>query len=67
MTAVRSSQRVHIGTSGWHYKHWRGTFFPADLPAKKWLAWYAERFDTVEIKRCFVLAIKFSATVGCHS
>jgi uncharacterized protein YecE (DUF72 family) len=45
--------RVHIGTSGWHYKHWKGTFYPAKLPASKMLSWYAERFDTVEINNSF--------------
>jgi uncharacterized protein YecE (DUF72 family) len=40
---------VHIGTSGWHYKHWIGPFYPADMRPPKMLHWYAERFDTVEI------------------
>src|SRR5262245_42466455 len=44
---------VRIGCSGWHYKHWVGPFYPADLPASKMLAWYAERFDTVEINNSF--------------
>ena len=45
--------RVHIGTSGWHYKHWKGPFYPAELPASKMLRWYVERFDTVEINNSF--------------
>jgi uncharacterized protein YecE (DUF72 family) len=44
---------LRIGTSGWIYKHWRGTFYPKDLPQKEWLAFYAERFDTVEINFSF--------------
>lgn len=44
---------VHIGTSGWHYKHWRGAFYPERLPASKWLAWYCEHFDTVELNNTF--------------
>jgi uncharacterized protein YecE (DUF72 family) len=44
---------VRIGTSGWHYAHWRGNFYPADLPAARWLAFYAERFQTVEINNTF--------------
>ena len=48
-----SDGRVHIGTSGWHYKHWRGPFYPQDLPPPKMLAWYADRFDTVEINNSF--------------
>jgi uncharacterized protein YecE (DUF72 family) len=48
-----SSGSVHIGTSGWHYKHWKGAFYPADLAPSKWLRWYAEHFDTVEINNSF--------------
>lgn len=45
--------RVHIGTSGWHYKHWKGPFYPADLAPAKMLGWYIDRFDTVEINNSF--------------
>ena len=45
--------RVRIGTSGWVYPHWRGTFYPKDLPTKEWLAYYAQRFDTVELNNSF--------------
>ncbi|HSE57247.1 MAG TPA: DUF72 domain-containing protein [Nitrospiraceae bacterium] len=44
---------VRIGTSGWHYKHWRGPFYPENLSATRMLAWYVERFDTVEINNSF--------------
>jgi uncharacterized protein YecE (DUF72 family) len=44
---------VLIGTSGWHYQHWRGGFYPASLPANRWLEFYAERFATVEINNAF--------------
>jgi uncharacterized protein YecE (DUF72 family) len=40
---------VHVGTSGWTYTSWKGTFYPADLRAKDRLDFYAERFDTVEL------------------
>ncbi len=50
---TRTDKQVHIGTSGWHYKHWRSSFFPDKLPTAKWLRWYAERFDTVEINNSF--------------
>jgi len=40
--------RLITGTSGWQYKHWRGSFYPADVPQKRWLEYYAERFATVE-------------------
>src|SRR5438309_3750731 len=42
-----------IGCSGWQYKHWRGDFYPADLPASGWLEYYGSRFDTVEINNSF--------------
>ncbi|MCU1339889.1 MAG: hypothetical protein JWO19_5470 [Bryobacterales bacterium] len=44
---------IRIGTSGWHYKHWIGTFYPARWPASKMLAWYQARFDTVELNNTF--------------
>ena len=44
---------VHIGTSGWHYKHWKGPFYPEKLPASKMLEWYARHFDTVELNNTF--------------
>jgi uncharacterized protein YecE (DUF72 family) len=45
--------RVHVGTSGYNYPEWRGTFYPADLPAKKMFGYYAGRFHTVEINYTF--------------
>jgi uncharacterized protein YecE (DUF72 family) len=39
----------NIGTSGWSYQHWRGVFYPSDLPANKWLAYYVQHFQTVEL------------------
>jgi uncharacterized protein YecE (DUF72 family) len=44
---------LHIGTSGWHYKHWLGRFYPDKLPAKEMFAFYARHFDTVEINNSF--------------
>jgi uncharacterized protein YecE (DUF72 family) len=44
---------VRIGCSGWQYRHWRGDFYPAELPAPRWLEYYAARFDTVEINNTF--------------
>jgi uncharacterized protein YecE (DUF72 family) len=44
---------VFIGTSGWHYKHWKGAFYPEKLPASKMLDYYAERFRTVELNNTF--------------
>lgn len=46
--------RVRIGTSGWVYPHWRGRFYPKALPTSQWLAFYAQRFDTVELNNSFI-------------
>ncbi len=45
--------RFWIGTSGWHYAHWRGAFYPHQLPARDWLPYYAQRFPTVELNASF--------------
>ena len=45
--------RYLIGTSGYNYPEWRGSFYPEKLPAPKMLAYYAERFNTVEVNYTF--------------
>src|SRR6187401_441871 len=45
--------RLCIGCSGWNYKSWRTTFYPADLKPSQWLSYYATHFDTVEINNSF--------------
>src|ERR1051326_6124472 len=40
---------LYVGTSGFSYKEWKGTFYPEDLPDKQMLRYYAERFRSVEI------------------
>ena len=42
-----------IGTSGYNYPEWRGSFYPPTFPTSKMLAYYAERFSTVEINYTF--------------
>lgn len=44
---------IRVGTSGWSYPHWRGVFYPPELPPGRWLAWYQERLDTVELNNSF--------------
>ena len=44
---------VWIGTSGFQYAEWKGTFYPADLAASKMLAYYSKRFRTTEINYTF--------------
>jgi uncharacterized protein YecE (DUF72 family) len=44
---------IHIGTSGWHYGHWKGPFYPEDMSTEDFLGYYADRFQTVEINNTF--------------
>ncbi len=44
---------LYVGTSGFSYKEWKGTFYPEDLPAKQMLRYYGEHFRTVEINQTF--------------
>lgn len=44
---------IRVGTSGWYYDHWIGRFYPEKLPRNKWLGYYAEHFDTVELNNTF--------------
>ena len=44
---------IWIGTSGYNYPEWKGTFYPPTLSAAKMLPYYAERFSTVEINYTF--------------
>src|SRR6056297_3317073 len=44
---------LRVGTSGWQYDHWKGVFYPEDLPKGEWFKYFAERFDTVEINNTF--------------
>jgi uncharacterized protein YecE (DUF72 family) len=48
-----TSQQLWIGTSGWHYKHWRGCFYPEAFNSSQYLSWYIRHFNTVEINNCF--------------
>ena len=47
------TEKIHIGTSGWNYDHWQGPFYPDDLPQEKWLEYYAQELDTVEVNNSF--------------
>ncbi|KPK39421.1 MAG: hypothetical protein AMJ69_05615 [Gammaproteobacteria bacterium SG8_47] len=45
--------QLYIGTSGWHYPHWQGTFYPERMKRNEWLAYYATQFDCIEINNSF--------------
>ena len=49
----RMTATLRVGTSGFHYRHWRGDFYPEDLSSDGWLRHYAACFDTVEINNSF--------------
>jgi uncharacterized protein YecE (DUF72 family) len=44
---------ILVGTSGYNYPEWKGSFYPPDLPAAEMLPYYASRFPTVEINYTF--------------
>jgi uncharacterized protein YecE (DUF72 family) len=47
------SGALRVGTSGYQYRHWRGSFYPKALASKHWFEHYAAHFDTVEINNTF--------------
>jgi uncharacterized protein YecE (DUF72 family) len=44
---------LRVGTSGYQYRHWRGSFYPRRMVQREWFRYYATRFDTVEINSTF--------------
>ena len=44
---------IWVGTSGYNYPEWKGSFYPSDLPTTKMLPYYAARFPSVEINYTF--------------
>jgi len=51
--AYGGSVTVRIGLSGWQYDSWRGDFYPAGLPKRRWLGYVGEHFPTVEVNGSF--------------
>lgn len=45
--------RLLVGTSGYSYQHWKGVFYPPDVHEPRWLEYYAEHFDAVELNVTF--------------
>lgn len=50
---TRKTLVAQVGCSGWFYWHWRGAFYPTELPTKNWFTHYAEHFKTVELNAPF--------------
>ena len=46
-------EAIHVGCSGWQYRHWRESFYPPGLPQRLWLEYYASQFETVEVNNTF--------------
>ncbi len=59
--------KYYIGTSGWHYDHWKGLFYPEELPHNRWLEYYAAQFNTVEINNSFYHLPTENAFTQWHS
>src|SRR6186997_424608 len=52
--------RLYIGTSGWHYNHWRGIFYPPEVTGYNELRFHAQHFNTVENNSSFYRIAKES-------
>jgi uncharacterized protein YecE (DUF72 family) len=50
---MKNPKSIHIGTSGWHYDHWEGAFYPEGMAKKEYLEFYAQKFHTAEINNTF--------------
>jgi uncharacterized protein YecE (DUF72 family) len=50
---MQQHNNIHIGTSGWSYKHWKGLFYPEGLKETLWLEYYSRTFDIAEINTSF--------------
>ena len=55
---------LFVGTSGYAYKEWKGSFYPEKIPAKEMLRYYGERFNTVEINNSFYRMPKADVLAG---
>jgi len=60
-------EALFVGTSGWVYKGWAGTFYPEEIPAREHLAFYASQFNTVEINASFYRLPSEAMVRGWHN
>ena len=51
--ADRLAGQIHIGCSGWYYWHWKGKFYPTDVPSSQYFRIYQDNFKTVELNAPF--------------
>jgi uncharacterized protein YecE (DUF72 family) len=45
--------KLYVGTSGYSYKEWKGSFYPEKIPAAEMLSYYASRLPAVELNNTF--------------
>lgn len=50
---MKVEQKIHIGTSGWSYKHWKDIFYPGNVKPAEYLTFYARHFPVSEINNSF--------------
>jgi uncharacterized protein YecE (DUF72 family) len=62
----KTEATIRIGTSGWHYDHWRRRFYPEGLPKARWFEHYARYFDTVEVNSTFYHLPKAQTVINWH-
>jgi uncharacterized protein YecE (DUF72 family) len=51
--AIANRKHLYVGCSGWYYWHWKGCFYPPELPGGKWFDHYASNYRTVELNAPF--------------
>lgn len=56
----------HIGCSGFHYDHWKGRFYPVELPKTKWFNYYCQHFSTLELNVTFYRFPRLSVLQGWY-
>jgi uncharacterized protein YecE (DUF72 family) len=56
--------KIHIRTSGWHYNHWKGNFYPKELKDSNLFSYYSKYFITVEINNSFFRLLSAEMLIG---
>jgi uncharacterized protein YecE (DUF72 family) len=57
-------RQIRVGTSGWTYPHWSNIFYPLACQKSRWLEYYTEHFDTVELNATFYRLPKAKTVEG---
>lgn len=59
-------KNIYIGTSGYSYPHWKGIFYPESLPQSKWLKFYSQYFNTLELNVTFYRLLEEAVFSGWY-